>query len=211
VTSLFPLPPTTRISGKPVPAFFPEFGAVHSLVYGEAPGPRGADKSGLPFWGDGAGIPLYRALAQAGCAAVPANAWLLWDGSRLTDAGLRPALSGVVLSNAFAACPTADGHKFRAPSKAELESSENLTRLRSELLQAAQRGATQVVTLGKCAARTLTPLAGETGLRLVALAHPSAQGLLSEAPNRGRGLRLADLQAAWIARLAGVLSSRPQP
>jgi uracil-DNA glycosylase len=211
VISLFPLPPATRIAGKPVSALFPEFGPVHSLVYGEAPGPRGADKSGLPFWGDGAGVPLYRALAQAGCAAVPANAWLLWDGSRLTAAGLRPVLTGVVLSNAFAACPTADGQKFRAPSRTELESAENVVRLRSELLQAAQRGATQVVTLGKCAARTLAPLAGEAGLRLVVLVHPSAQGLLSEAPNRGRGLRLADLQAAWIERLAAVLSGHSQP
>jgi hypothetical protein len=117
-------------------------------------------------------------------------------------------LAGVALSNAFPACPSADGQKFRAPTRAELESAENLTRLRSELLRAAQLGATQVVTLGKCAARTLAPLAGEAGMQLVALAHPSAQGLLSEAPNRGRGLRLADLQAAWIERLAALLSNR---
>lgn len=208
MTSLFPLPPAARIGGRAVPALFPEEGPLHSLLYGEAPGPRGADKSGLPFWGDGAGVPLYRALAKAGCAAVPANAWGLWEGSRLASAGLRPVLAGVALSNAFPACPTADGQKFRAPTRAELESAENLTRLRSELLRAAQLGATQVVTLGKCAARTLAPLAGEAGMQLVALAHPSAQGLLSEAPNRGRGLRLADLQAAWIERLAALLSNR---
>jgi hypothetical protein len=65
-----------------------------------------------------------------------------------------------------------------------------------------------VVTLGKCAARSLAPLAAEAGLPLVGFAHPSAQGLLSEAPNRGRGLRLADLQDAWIERLAAAFSER---
>jgi uracil-DNA glycosylase len=208
VSSLFTLPAVAHIEGRAVPAFFPEGGPVHSLVYGEAPGPRGADKSGLPFWGDGAGVPLYRALSKAGCASVPNEAWLLWDGLRLASAGLRPVLTGVALSNSFPACPTADGQKFRAPSRAELESEANMTRLRGELAAAARLGASRVVTLGKCAARTLAPLAAEAGLRLVSFAHPSAQGLLSEAPNRGRGLRLADLQDAWIERLAAVFSER---
>lgn len=202
---LFPLPPAARIGGKDVPAFFPECGPLHALLYGEAPGPRGADKSGIPFWGDGAGLPLYRALSKAGCAVVPENAWSLWDGSQLSAAGLRPVLLGVALSNSFASCPTADGQKFRAPTRAELESAENLARLRAELEQGVRRGASRVVTLGKCAARTLGPLAEAAGLRHVGVAHPSAQGLLSEAPNRGRGLRLADLQNAWIERLAALL------
>jgi hypothetical protein len=206
VSTLFPLPPATRIGGRDVPALFPEEGPLHTLLYGEAPGPRGADKSGIPFWGDGAGLPLYRALVSAGCAAVPEKAWLLWDGARLAGAALRPVLAGVALSNAYPSCPTADGQRFRAPGRAELEAAGNLARLRVELDRAVQRGATCVVTLGKCASRTLGPLAVAAGLRHVALAHPSAQGLLSEAPNRGRGLRLADLQAAWIDRLAGLLS-----
>ncbi len=208
MSSLFTLPAVARIEGRAVPAFFPESGPLHSLVYGEAPGPRGADKSGIPFWGDGAGLPLYRALSKAGCASVPKEAWLLWDGSRLAAAGLLPVLTGVALSNSFPACPTADGQKFRAPSRAELESEENVARLRGELDAAARLGASRVVTLGKCAARALAPLAAEAGLRLVTVAHPSAQGLLSEAPNRGRGLRLADLQDAWIERLAALLSER---
>lgn len=206
MSTLFPLPPATRIGGNDVPALFPLEGPLHSVIYGEAPGPRGADKSGFPFWGDGAGLPLYRALVQAGCAAVPDNAWPIWDGARLAAAALRPVLAGVALSNAYPACPTADGRRFRAPSRTELESAGNLTRLRTELERAAQRGAFRVVTLGRCASRTLGPLAAAIGLRHTALAHPSAQGLLSEAPNRGRGLRLADLQAAWIDRLAGQLS-----
>ncbi len=206
MSTLFPLPPPVRISGKNVPALFPKEGLLHTLVYGEAPGPRGADKSGVPFWGDGAGLPLYRALVLAGCADVPENAWLLWEGARLAGASLFPALKGVALSNAYASCPTADGLRFRAPSRAELLAAGNLARLRAELEHGIQRGAIRVVTLGKCASRTLAPLAAATNLRHTALAHPSAQGLLSEAPDRGRGLRLADLQAAWIDRLAGLLS-----
>jgi uracil-DNA glycosylase len=206
VSTLFPLPPAARIGGRDVPALFPETGPVHTLIYGEAPGPRGADKSGIPFWGDGAGLPLYRALAAAGCATVPEKAWALWDGARLATAALRPTLTVVALSNAYPSCPTADGQRFRAPSRAELESAGNLARLRSELERGLQRGAARVVTLGKCASRTLGPLAAAAGLQHAALAHPSAQGLLSEAPNRGRGLRLSDLQSAWIDRLAGLLS-----
>ena len=52
----------SRIVGEPVPPCFPEAGHVRVLCIGEAPGPRGADKSGVPFFGDRAGAPLYRAL-----------------------------------------------------------------------------------------------------------------------------------------------------
>ena len=44
------------------PPFFPTAGSVSALIYGEAPGPNGADKSGIPFFGDRAGRPLYEAL-----------------------------------------------------------------------------------------------------------------------------------------------------
>jgi uracil-DNA glycosylase len=204
---LFPLPvPTKGIRGLAVPAFFPETAPVHSLIFGEAPGPRGADRSRIPFWGDGAGLPLYRALARAGCATVPDTAWRPWDGERFMNAELRPVLHGVALSNAFPSCPTNDGHKFRAPTRAELLSPENSHRLEDELRQALSRGAKQVVTLGRCARDTLTPLAEKAGLQLFALPHPSAQGLLSDAPNRGKGARLADLQAAWEDRLVQSLT-----
>jgi len=174
---------------------------VHSFIFGEAPGPRGADRSGIPFWGDGAGLPLYRALEKAGCATVPAEAWRAWDGARFVAESLRPWLHGVALSNAFPGCPSKDGRRFRAPSRAELQSPANLRRLEAELQQAKERGANQVATLGKCAKDPLAPLVEKAGLRLFVLPHPSAQGLLSEAPNRGKGARLADLQAAWEGRL----------
>ena len=199
---LFPFPePQTGIRGQAVPAFFPEAAPVHSLIFGEAPGPRGADRSGIPFWGDAAGLPLYRALVRAGRATVPEAAWRPWDGDRFVAAGLRPVLHGVALSNAFPCCPTNDGRKFRAPTRAELLSPDNLRRLGEELFHARTRGAHQVVTLGRCARDTLAPLAEKAALRLFALPHPSAQGLLSDAPDRGKGARLADLQAAWEERL----------
>lgn len=205
---LFPFPEAAPgIRGNPVPAFFPEAGPVHSLIFGEAPGPRGADRSGIPFWGDGAGLPLYRALVRAGCAHVPEAAWRPWDGARFVAAGMRPVLTGVALSNAFPCCPTNDGRKFRAPTRSELFAPGNLGRLQEELSQARLRGATQVLTLGRCARETLAPLTEKAALRLIALPHPSAQGLLSDAPDRGKGARLADLQAAWEERLAGTLST----
>ena len=67
------------------------------------------------------------------------------------------------------------------------------------------RGLRGVVALGKVAARTLARVLQELpDLQLVqqAMPHPSAQGLLSMAPDRGKGARMADLQAAWIARCA---------
>ena len=201
-------PSQNRILGLAVPAFFPQHDArIHSMIYGEAPGPRGADKSGIPFWGDRAGLPLYRSLAAAECARIPEEAWSDWDGLRLHREGLRPVLEGVSLSNAFPLCPSSDGLRFRAPTRSELQSTENLERLRGELAEGLRRGASRVVTLGKCAGDTLGPLAAEAGLEWVRLVHPSAQGLLSEAPGRGRGLRLSDLQAAWEKHLTYLLQT----
>jgi len=51
-----------RILGTPVPMLMPLDGPVHVLLVGEAPGPRGADKSGVPFLGDAAGKVLYDVL-----------------------------------------------------------------------------------------------------------------------------------------------------
>lgn len=195
-----------RIAGRFVDAIFAESGQISCIVYGEAPGPRGADQSGIPFWGDGAGIPLYRALILAGCAQVSEQAWLLWDGARLREAGLRPLLCRVALSNAFPLCPTDDGHRFRAPRKSEWSSENNLSRIRRELENASQRGCRRVITLGRCAAQALQGPAKAALLCVVNLPHPSSQGLLMDAPGRGRGMRLVDLQAAWQHRLVEALN-----
>ena len=200
-----PCSQSSRIRGVQVPAFFPESGPVDVVIFGEAPGPRGADQSGIPFWGDGAGIPLYRAMERAGRAVIPAEAWEPWDGERFRELGLRPVIRGIVLSNAFPACPTEDGKRFRAPSKTELRSPENRRRIESELERAEALGARVAVTLGRCAQQTAGSLAEARGWRLEAFPHPSSQGLLMSAPGKGKGLRLADLRAAWEERLLSVL------
>ncbi|MBK9797835.1 MAG: hypothetical protein IPP58_15415 [Holophagaceae bacterium] len=196
-----------RIQGQPVPAFFPEAGAVSVMLFGEAPGPRGADQSGLPFWGDGAGITVYRALVATRRAEVPEAAWEDWDGSRFKALGLAPRLHGTALSNAYPACPTRDGEHFHAPTNKDLLAPANLDRLRAELRRAAGESADRlrVIAFGKRAEWILRRLPDAPAFDLHALPHPSAQGLLQGAPNRGKGLRLADLREAWQETLQGLL------
>lgn len=192
-----------RIQGTHVPTLLPDAGPVHVFLMGEAPGPLGADQSGIPFWGDRAGHLVYQALVAAGRAEVPPEAWELWDGARLRAAGLRPRLRGVALGNAFPCCPTADGERFRAPKDGELRDPDNLGRLAGDLRAAAARcpGRLRILGLGRRAAWVLERLPDPPPHDLQVLPHPSAQGLLQAAPDRGRGLRLQDLQTAWMADL----------
>jgi uracil-DNA glycosylase len=196
-----------RIRQTPVPALFPCEGPVHLILYGEAPGPKGADQSGIPFWGDRAGVQVYRALEQAGLADVPPEAFAAWDGARFREMGLRPTLKGAVLSNAFPQCPTSDGQKFRSPSNVELRNPENLRRILQEIEEAIHRceGWLRVITLGKRAQWVLTQLREAPPFELFSLPHPSAQGLLQAAPDKGRGMKLKDLQDAWEQDLASLL------
>ena len=193
-----------RIQGLAVPALFPESGAVSVMLFGEAPGPRGADQSRIPFWGDGAGITVFRALVATGRAEVPEVAWEDWDGTRFHSLGLTPRLHGTALSNAYPACPTKDGEHFHAPSNRDLLDPVNLSRLRAELARAQPR---RVIAFGKRAEWVLARLPEAAGFDLQALPHPSAQGLLQGAPNRGKGLKLQDLREAWQERLVGLLHS----
>jgi uracil-DNA glycosylase len=179
-------------------------GPVHAILIGEAPGPRGADQSGIPFFGDRAGRPLYAAMVAAGVVTFTGDPGRVkWDGAALIAAGIRPIVSGVVLANAYDRCPTDDGQRFRAPSRAEREHPENLARLRADITAAIARGADRICCLGKVAAGVVQLL--HPPLTIHELPHPSAQGLLTSAPNRGRGARMADLEAAWITRLAALL------
>ena len=179
------------------------------MLFGEAPGPRGADQSGVPFWGDRAGVLVYRALEAAGLARVPAEAYRQWDGARFRDQGLRPELRGAALSNAFPVCPSRDLRTFRAPTDAEVRSPANLARLGRELRAAAERcpGPLRVVTLGRRAQWIFQNLQDSPPFQLHGLPHPSAQGLLQAAPGRGKGLKMADLQMEWEARLAALLGA----
>ena len=199
----------SRILQTPVPPLYPPSGPVRIMLFGEAPGPRGADQSGVPFWGDRAGVLVYRALEAAGLARVPAEAYRRWDGARFREEGLRPELVGAALSNAFPFCPSRDLQAFRAPTDAELRSPANLARLGQELRAAAGRcpGPLRVVTLGRRAQWIFQNLQDAPPFQLHGLPHPSAQGLLQAAPGRGKGLRMADLQSEWEARLATLLEA----
>ena len=197
-----------RIHGHPVPALFPDAGPVSVMLFGEAPGPRGADQSCIPFWGDGAGITVYRALVATGRAEVPEVAWEDWDGARFKTLGLTPCLHGTALSNAYPACPTKDGDHFHAPSNRDLLAPANLARLSAELTRAAagRTSPLRVIAFGKRAQWVLSRLAPVPSMVLHSLPHPSAQGLLQGAPNRGKGLRLDDLRNEWQNRLISFLS-----
>lgn len=196
-----------RIQQTPVPPLFPTSGPVWILLVGEAPGPRGADQSGIPFWGDRAGKTVYQALCQAGLAEVPEESWDLWDGKVLKARGLKPILHGAALGNAYPICPTKDGQTFRAPTDAELRSAENLARIQGDLARAASLcpGRLKLIAMGKRALWLFDRLEQAPAFELHVLPHPSAQGLLQAAPNKGKGLHLADLEQAWRARLARLL------
>ncbi len=196
-----------RILQTQVAPLYPPSGPVRIMLFGEAPGPRGADQSGIPFWGDRAGTPVYRALEAAGLATVPPEAYVDWDGARFRTEGLAPVLRGAALSNAYPRCPTRDFQTFRAPTDRELLDPDNLARLAGELRAAADRcdGTLRVIAMGKRAQWVFTRLEGVPPFRLETLPHPSSQGLLQAAPGKGKGLRLEDLRRAWEARLATLL------
>ncbi|WP_306591183.1 uracil-DNA glycosylase family protein [Geothrix sp. 21YS21S-4] len=197
-----------RILGQAVAPLFPRSGAVSVMLFGEAPGPRGADQSGIPFWGDAAGLPVYRALAATGRAEVPEAAWEEWNGARFKRLELAPRLKGTALSNAFPACPTKDGEHFHAPSNRDLLAPENVARLTAELARAS-KGRTsplRVIALGKRAEWVLTRLPEAPPMDLHRLPHPSPLGLLFSASDRGRGHRMEDLRAAWQAQLEALLA-----
>ena len=193
--------PKGRILGTRVPAFFPAKGPVSALIYGEAPGPNGADKSGIPFFGDRAGKPLYEALEDDGrCRFTKPIDDVRWDGSALRDAAIRPVVDDVALSNAYAICPTDDGEHFRAPSKAELTSAENVRRVRSEIAKARRRGLTTVIVLGRHAdwlLGTHLGLRDDDSIRYHQITHPSPLGLMGMAKRAGKGVRVSAMKEQW--------------
>jgi uracil-DNA glycosylase len=193
-----------RISGRTVPPLYAARGPIDAMIFGEAPGPRGADKSGIPFWGDRSGRLLYRALERSGRAAVPSAAWEKWDGAVFHERGLVPKLARTAVSNALASCPTKDGMQFCAPSRSELRAAVNQARVLAELRRAAQRcdGMFRIIALGRHAEHMLRSVAERAPPHVFhQVPHPSAQALASGQ----RGAKMVDLEEAWIARLVEIL------
>ena len=193
--------PNGRILGTRVPARFPARGPVSVLIFGEAPGPNGADKSGIPFFGDRAGRPIYEVLEEEGrCSFTKPLADVRWDGTALIEAGIRPILSNAALSNAYPVCPTDDGHKFRAPTRAEMSSPENVRRVRAELAKAKKRGLRAVVALGRVADWLLgkhLDLEHDPDIAYHQITHPSPLGLMGMAKRAGKGVRVAAMKEQW--------------
>lgn len=173
------------------------------LIFGEAPGPNGADKSGIPFFGDRAGRPIYEVLEEEGrCRFTKPLDDVKWDGVALIEAGIRPILSETALSNAYPVCPTDDGHKFRAPTKVEMSSPENVRRVRAELAKARKRGLRTVVALGRVADWLLGTHLGlehDSQIAYHQITHPSPLGLMGMAKRAGKGVRVSAMKEQWKA------------
>jgi uracil-DNA glycosylase len=200
--------PASRIVGGVVPAIFPHSGTVSTLLVGEAPGPTGADKSNVPFWGDEAGKLVYRTLETLGLAVFPATVWDSWDGATLKKLGIEPQLIGVAITNAFGRCPTDDGTSFRSPTNAELASADNRSRLNRDMAKAvAMRSGRnlRVVTFGERARAAVQLLGPLQNVEIHHLSHPSSQGLLQTQPDHGKGLKIETLKEAWVAQLKSLL------
>jgi uracil-DNA glycosylase len=192
---------------------FPTKGPVSALIFGEAPGPNGADKSGIPFFGDRAGRPLYEVLeAEDRCRFTRPLDDVRWDGAALIAAGIRPVLTDVALSNAYPVCPTDDGEHFRAPTKAEMSSPENVRRVRAELAKAKRRGLHSVIVLGRTAdwlLGTHLGLRDDPDLAYHQITHPSPLGLMGMAKRAGKGVRVSAMKDEWKRSVAKMLASKP--
>jgi hypothetical protein len=176
---------------------------VSVLIFGEAPGPNGADKSGIPFFGDRAGLPVYEVLeAEGRCRFTKPIEGVRWDGTALREAGIRPILTDAALSNAYNVCPTDDGHRFRAPSKVEMSSAANVRRVRSELAKARKRGLRTVVVLGRTAdwlIGTHLGLRDDPDIAYHQITHPSPLGFMGMAKRAGKGVRVSAMKEKWKA------------
>ena len=205
--------PKGRILGTRVPALFPAKGSVSVLIYGEAPGPNGADKSRIPFFGDRAGRPLYEALEEEGhCRFTKSPDGVAWDGVALREAGVRPIVSDAALSNAYPVCPTDDGEHFRAPSKAEMSSPENVKRVRAELAKARRRGLHTVIVLGRTAdwlLGTHLGLEDDPSIAYHQITHPSPLGLMGMAKRAGKGVRVSAMKEQWKKDFRRMVRSQP--
>ena len=134
-----------------------------------------------------------------------------WDGVSLIEAGIRPILTNVALSNALNVCPTDDGEHFRAPTKAEMSSAENVRRVRAEIAKARRRGLDTVIVLGRIAdwlLGTHLGLRDDESIAYHQITHPSPLGLMGMAKRAGKGARVSDMKQQWKRSVAAMLRGR---
>jgi uracil-DNA glycosylase len=116
------------------------------LLVGEAPGPRGANKTGYPFWGDDAGLKLYGLLGELGLLDEPFSPWT--PGASLV--GTVPPTGRYAITNACTQMPVGGDGKFCAPTAFRLDTEAQ--RLLEEIRNLKPR---TLLTCGKSAAYTL--------------------------------------------------------
>lgn len=162
-----------RILQTPVPALFSN-GWPSTIIYGEAPGPRGADKSGIPFLGDVCGKILYQTLAhldfvQFSNADVEELYYDNWKGEKLKELyELYPfELKNLAISNAYPRCPTDNGETFRAPTWQEILAEDNAQRIHGEIRRLT--AVPKILALGRSAEYALQQL----GYKPIYVPHPS--------------------------------------
>lgn len=97
--------------------YFSPSSAPSLLLIGEAPGPKGADRTGYPFWGDDAGLLLYELVGSLGLFDEPFTPWQ--RGADLS--GTTPPTGRYAITNSCTQMPIGSDGKFRAPSKSRLD------------------------------------------------------------------------------------------
>lgn len=126
------------------------------LLVGEAPGPRGANRTGYPFWGDDAGLELYGLIGELGLLDEPFSPWI--PGA--LPVGASPPAGRYAITNACTQMPVGHDGKFCAPTASRLD--REAQRLLDEIRTLKPRA---VLACGKSSAYTLakaTILEGST-------------------------------------------------
>lgn len=185
-----------QILGTFVPAILPE--KTNVIIFGEAPGPRGADKTGIPFFGDVCGKLLYQTLFETGNLRISFKKfkhhqvyneaveglteeflpqyiealWRDWNYPRLqSHLNYLKFEFRVALSNVYPICPSDDGKSFRAPKWREIGLAANRSRIAAEIDQLDRPN--KIIALGRVAQSALIDL----GYGPTYVLHPSPQAL----------------------------------
>jgi uracil-DNA glycosylase len=129
---------------------FSSCGNPSVLLVGEAPGPRGANRTGYPFWGDDAGIEVYGLIGELGLLDELFSPWI--PGA--SPVGESPPAGRYAITNACTQMPVGDDGRFCAPTASRLDGEAQ--RLLEEIRALKPRA---ILTCGKSSAYTLAKAA----------------------------------------------------